>query len=118
MSVSAFILVGLHTFLAWVLIEAFVNLCHRFRRPTYIFAHYSVIVLTFGALFSVYFRFFSEDASVFWVTISALAFLLFYELVVFRYLYSGERWFLNWADWIFPVFLALTTVYAAGVFLG
>jgi hypothetical protein len=115
MSLSAVILIALHTFLAWMLIESFVNLCHKLPRSSYVLAHYAVVVGTFGSLFAVYFRYFSDQAPVFWVVLTSFVFMLFYELIVFRFLYSGERWFLNWADWIVPVFLAMTTIYFMGI---
>ncbi|NQV89636.1 MAG: hypothetical protein HQ488_04910 [Parcubacteria group bacterium] len=111
---STVILIALHTFLAWILIESFVNLSHKLARSTYVLTHYAVVVGTFSTLFAVYFRYFSDGVSVFWVVVTSLTFLLFYELVVFRYLYSGERWFLNWTDWIVPVFLSMTTIYSVG----
>ena len=47
----------------------------------------------------------------------AMVFLFLIEVVVFRYMYSGELWFLNYLDWIIPVFFAASGVYAAGWFV-
>ena len=44
----------------------------------------------------------------------AMGFVLLIEIVVFNFLYSGERWFLNYVDWLLPMFLAMTTIYFVG----
>ena len=116
MSYVSIFAIGLHAFFAWALIEMFVNLCHKLKRRSYVLLHYAVIILAFGSVFTVYFRFFEGKEMVFAVTMTAMLFVLLYELVVFRYLYSGERWFLNWTDWIFPIFLAASVIYFIGSF--
>jgi TRAP-type uncharacterized transport system fused permease subunit len=116
MTPVSILLIGLHTLVAWTLIEIFVNTCHHLSRARYVFFHYVVVLGAFAAVFSVYFRFFTIF-NLFWTTIVAMAFMLFFELTVFRYLYSGERWFLNWVDWIVPIFLSVTSVYWVGVLM-
>lgn len=106
------LLIGVHALIAWVLIETFVNFGHHLSRASYIIWHYVVVVAAFAGMFFLYHRFFGEGVTPFTITVTAMSFVLFFELVVFRYLYSGERWFLNWVDWIFPIFLAATTIYA------
>lgn len=112
MSLLWILLIGLHALIAWLLIEAFVNLAHHLSRSAYIAWHYFVVVAAFAGAFALYRQWFVIDASPFAVASTAMGFVLAFELVVFRYLYSGERWFLNWTDWIFPLFLATSTVYA------
>jgi len=115
MSVTEFFLIGVHVLLAWVMIEAFVNLAHHLSRPTFIVWHYLVDVVAFFGMFWVFFTCFHGTSSVFAVTAVGMTFVLFYEMIVFRYLYCGDRWFLNWVDWIVPMFLVLSSMYAAGV---
>ncbi|MBI2473838.1 hypothetical protein HYV70_04795 [Candidatus Uhrbacteria bacterium] len=117
MSVAGIFFVGIHALIAWVLIELFVNLAHLLSRKHYIFWHYLVVLLSFGGLFSFYFSTFHQTVSVFFVMLVAMVFVLSFEIIVFRFLYSGERWFLNWVDWIFPMFLAASAIYAVGSFL-
>lgn len=106
------LLIGVHALVAWVLIEAFVNIFHRLSRAIYVAWHYAAVVAAFGIVFASYQRFFDAGASAFAVAATGTGFVLVFELVVFRYLYSGERWFLNWSDWIMPMFLAASTIYA------
>lgn len=117
MSLLSVLIVGIHALLAWIVIEVFVNLAHPLSRRSYILWHYVVVVVSFAAMFWVYYRFFPPMASPFAVTMVGMLFVFSFEWVVFRYLYSGERWFLNWVDWIFPIFLAISTMYLMGVWV-
>lgn len=110
------IIVALHTVLAWILVEVFVNKAHALNRNAYVALHYVSVVAAFVVLFGLYFSFF-QFFTVFTVTMIAMGTLLILELVVFRYLYSGERWFLNFTDWIFPMFLAISSIYLMGTVL-
>ena len=112
MTVGSALLIGFHALIAWVLIETFVNIGHGLSRVSYVVWHYVVVVASFAGMFALYHRLFETDATPFAITVTGMSFVLFFELVVFRYLYSGERWFLNWIDWILPIFLATTTIYA------
>jgi hypothetical protein len=114
MSVLSIFIIGIHSFIAWLLIETFVNTCHGLSRSRYIINHYLVVVLSFGGVFALYLRFFGEGAPVFSTTLVAIGISLMIEFVVFRFFYVGECWFLNFVDWIFPVFLATSTIYAVG----
>lgn len=114
MSFSGILFIGLHALAAWVLIELFVNRAHSLTRCWYVLWHYVAVIASFAALFCLYFHLSDSDASVFSVTLIAMGFVIFLEVVVFRYLYCGERWFLNFVDWIFPMFLATSTIYLIG----
>lgn len=106
------LIIGIHALVAWTFIEMFVNLAHRLSRVSFIVLHYLVVVVVFAGVFTLYQRWFDIGASAFAVTTVGMSFVFLFEFVVFRFLYSGERWFLNWVDWILPVFLATSTVYA------
>ena len=55
---------------------------------------------------------------VFAVSAVAMLCIALIELIVFGYLYTADRWFLNYVDWIFPMFLAWSTIYAVGKIVG
>lgn len=111
MTFGSALIIGIHALIAWILIEIFVNRAHSLSRTSYLLWHYFTVIVSFAGLFWIYFFLFGTSASPFAVTIVGMGFVLFLELVVFRFLYSGERWFLNWVDWILPMFLATTTIY-------
>lgn len=111
MTIGTILLIGVHALIAWILIEVFVNMAHNLSRAHYLLWHYFVVIIAFAGLFSVYFTLFDVDATAFEITSIGMLFVLSLEWIVFRFLYSGERWFLNWADWILPMSLAMTTIY-------
>lgn len=111
------LLIGMHATLAWVLIEFFVNKAHTLKRSTYIVLHYAVIVAVFSIIFGFYYSY-APERDQFWTTSIGMTFVLAFEFVIFRYLYSGERWFLNWIDWILPMFVAASSIYFIGAFFG
>lgn len=117
MPIVATILVGLHTLLAWVIIEIFFNIFHGLKRRTFIVLHYLGVIVSFGLVFWGYYAWFVSGASAFEVMAWVGIWTLIIELVVFRYLYSGDRWFFNYVDWIIPFFLILSTVYWVGMFV-
>jgi len=116
MFVAEIFFIGIHALIAWILIELFVNLAHRLSRKSYLFWHYLVVVTSFSALFSFYFFVFHKTLPLFSVVLVAMLFVWSFEIIVFCFLYSGERWFLNWVDWIFPMFLAASAIYSVGFF--
>lgn len=115
MSLASILLIGVHSLIAWILVEIFVNTGHRLGRCSYVAMHYATIIAAFFLVFWMFFHFFGTTTSVFWTTVIACAYILLLEWIVFRYLYSGDRWFLNWVDWIFPIFLAVTAIYLVGI---
>lgn len=107
-------IVAIHSLVAWILVEMFVNNAHRLSRTVYIFFHYLFVVAAFAVVFFVYFKFFAT-VSVFSATAIAMTVISILELVVFGYLYSGDRWFLNYVDWILPMFIAMSVIYLTGM---
>jgi hypothetical protein len=111
------VLVGAHTIVAWLLIEVFVNVFHGLSRRWYVVLHYCALMAAFAIVFLAYFYFFAAF-SAFITMVIAISTLLIIEVIIFRYMYSGELWFLNYTDWIVPLFLAASTVYFAGMIQG
>ena len=115
-TVLSILFIGLHVFVSWLLIELFVNVFHGLKRQWFVLLHYLAVFLSFATVFLVYFAAFSVF-SIFTVMVIAMLFLFVLEICIFRYMYSGELWFLNYIDWIAPVFIAISSVYLAGVIM-
>ncbi len=113
LTIAALANIALHALIAWMLVEIFVNNAHRLNRRSYIFFHYVSVVSAFAFVFFDHFKNFSVY-SVFATTMIVMVCVLTLEVVVFKFLYSGDRWFLNYVDWIVPMFLAMSTVYFVG----
>ncbi len=110
---TTILLICVHALAAWILVEIFVNTCHRLPRALYIVFHYIVVLVAFFSVFSFYYSFFTQH-SIFKTTLVAIFFIFGLEFLVFRFLYSGEKWFLTFVDWMIPIFIATTAVYFAG----
>lgn len=107
-------IIAIHSLVAWILVEMFVNNAHRLSRAVYIFFHHLFVATTFVVVFFIYFKFFAT-VSVFSATAIAMTVVSILEFVVFGYLYSGDRWFLNYIDWILPMFIAMSAIYLTGI---
>jgi hypothetical protein len=111
------VIVSIHTVVAWLLVEVFVNVFHGLSRRWYVLWHYFALTAAFVIVFSFYFFFFATF-SAFVTMVISISTLLIIEVIIFRYMYSGELWFLNYTDWIVPLFLAASTVYFTGMVQG
>jgi len=117
LSLQNVLLIAFHALVAWLLVEIFVNNAHRLTRRQFVLFHYLSVVVACGLIFFVCFSFFVH-LPVFAVSVVAMLSLVLIELMVFGYLYTADRWFLNYVDWIFPMFLAWSTIYAVGKIVG
>ena|SRR3989338_6170503 len=116
-NIQAIFLIAFHALVAWLLVEIFVNNAHRLSRRQFILCHYVSVVVACASTFFVCFTFF-VSLPVFAVSAVAMLCIALIELIVFGYLYTADRWFLNYVDWIFPMFLAWSTIYAVGKIVG
>jgi hypothetical protein len=85
----------------------------EFPRSLLVAAHWLMVVLFFGVTFSWYFQR-HPKAEPFIVTIIAMVSLAVFEYIYFSYFYTGDLWFLTYADWIVPAFLIASTIYFVG----
>ncbi len=106
------LIVFLHTMVAWVGVELYINSFYSLPRTAYILLHYLVVFGIFVVVFGAHAKFF-PSFSPFVITAIVFACILAIEFVVFRFVYSGELWFFNYLDWIFPLFLLSSAVYLA-----
>ncbi len=112
--IANILLVCFHTLIAWVLVEIFVNLSHRLKRYVFIISHYLFVAFAFTSTFFLYNTFFVTFTA-FTTMAIAMLFVFFLEILVFKYMYSGDRWFLNYVDWIVPIFIAASSIYFIGI---
>ena len=107
------LVIFLHTLAAWFALEAWFNIFHHLPRPWFVFWHYAMVFGVFALVFGIYFKFFHHYPA-FATTMIAMVWVFVIEFVVFKYIYSGELWFLNYVDWIVPAFIAASAIYFAG----
>ncbi len=113
----------LHSFVAWSGLAAYFLLARELgqasgtSRVVFVLLHYLAVVVSFGLVYFVFFRYFSYFNPFTTMAVGILSVFLI-ELVVFSYFYQGELWFLNFVDYIVPVFLAASTIYFVGKWFG
>ncbi|MFB6181766.1 MAG: hypothetical protein ABEJ24_02615 [Candidatus Magasanikbacteria bacterium] len=112
-------IVFLHSFAAWSGLAVYFLLARGFGqasglpRLAFVLGHYLLIIILFSGVYYFYFNYFGYF-STFATMAIALVSVFVVELIVFNFFYSGELWFLNFADYIVPVFLAAGSVYFVG----
>lgn len=72
--------------------------------------HYILIVVVFIVAYYLYFRFIWKFDPFKTMIVSILSIFII-EYVLFNYFYKWELWFLNFKDWIVPVFIGMSTIY-------
>jgi hypothetical protein len=117
------LIVFLHSLLAWSGLAVYFLLARGLGqasglpRLAFILGHYLLVVIFFSGVYYFYFSYF-DYFSAFTTMVIALISVFVVELVVFNFFYTGKLWFLNFVDYIVPVFLAAGSVYFVGKFFG
>ncbi len=116
MGVGEIVRVSVYAFIAWIVVLFLLSRSIDLARPVFIAVHYLVDVIVFGVVFSQYYRSYNRTEP-FRTTIIAMISLLVYEAVFWVYFSSTDGSYLNYIDWILPLFLITTTVYWVGKFV-
>lgn len=116
------LIVFLHSFFAWAGLAVYFILAqdmgqsNGIERIIFVILHYLAVVILFVIAYYIYFKNFGYFSSFTTMAIAVVSVFIL-ELIVFNFFYSGELWFLNFVDYIVPVFLAASTVYFVGEYL-
>jgi len=106
----------LTSLVTWLVLAGYFAVAEGWSRAVFIPVHYLISLVATGGLFFTYLKFFPKF-SPFWTMITAMIFLFIIELVVFNFFYKNELWFLNFVDWMVPVFIISATIYGVAFFL-
>ena len=109
-TISVFSLVG------WAIGLGIFSKLQTLPRLWFVLSHYILDVAIFGALFFVYYKYFGHFSPFATMAIAMIT-LFVVEFIFWRYFYAGDLWFLNFWDWILPVFIVASTIYLVGVFV-
>lgn len=110
------LIIFLHTLVAWIGVELYVNSFYSLPRLAYVALHYVVVFGIFAVIFGAHAKFFPAFTP-FVTTVVVFLCILAIEILVFRFIYSGELWFFNYLDWIVPLFLLSSAVYLSEYFV-
>ena len=107
--------VSIFSSIAWLIALLGLYLARDISRLWFITVHYALDILIFAVLFGAYFKYVGHYTP-FTTMAIAMASLFVIELVFWKFVYTGELWFLNFVDWIVPAFLVASTIYFTGTF--
>lgn len=87
-------------------------------RWIFILGHYGISILATATITWALFRIAGTLPNPFQTMILMMGSLFLIELVIFNTVYKGDLSFLNFVDWMVPVFLIATTIYAVAYRMG
>lgn len=103
-------------FIPWLITLAAMDTGMMLPRPLFVILHYALVVLLFGVSFAMYYKFY-KDAQPFIIMTIAMVSVFVFEVVYLGFFHTGEIWFLNYIDWIVPMFFIASTIYFVGKLL-
>jgi hypothetical protein len=109
---TGFLTILMFSFIPWLLTQQALNTTVGVPRILFVFIHCALVVLFYGVSFAIFFR--GRSASAFDTAAKAVVSVLSLEFLYIGFFYKGELWFLNYWDWIFPMFLIAAVVYGVG----
>lgn len=107
------ITIGITAFIPWLLLIATLGALANVPYPLFVATHWVLDVALFAVAFVLYFKG-HEQETPFEVMVAAMGWLFAFDVIFFGFIYQGDLWFLNYIDWIIPVFLVATTIYLTG----
>jgi len=112
--IVAALTVAVFAFFGWLPILMALGLLRDLPRLLFVLTHYALDVLVFAGVFAAYYRNVGHFSPFATMAIAMLS-LFAIEFIYWRFLYTGELWFLNFVDWIVPAFLVASTIYFVGL---
>ncbi|MFB6181763.1 MAG: hypothetical protein ABEJ24_02600 [Candidatus Magasanikbacteria bacterium] len=112
-------IVFIHSLIAWFGLAVYFVFTKDFGQASglpklaFVLGHYLAVIILFSGVYYFYFNYFGYFSTFATMAIAVVSVFII-ELVVFNFFYSGELWFLNFVDYIVPVFLAASSVYFVG----
>jgi hypothetical protein len=115
MNSLAFLSIFGASFFTWVILAGYFVVATNLSRGVFIAAHYASSLVAALLMFSILYKFLPTFTP-FWTMVVAMISFFIIELIFFSFLYKEELWFLNFVDWMIPVFIISTTIYGLGIY--
>ena len=117
--ISEVLVVGLHTFLSFFFTNfVFFYFTNKFTKPVFLSIDYLVIFLVNFLLFYTYFKVNdTRSLSVFSVMAVSMIFNFVFQFIIYKFLYKGSMDFLNFEEYIVPMFITASVIFLVGTFL-
>lgn len=108
-----FPVIAIYAFVPWVIKLFVLTIAADLPRAVFIFLHFVVAILLFAFIFHFYFEV-HLTASAFDTTVKSVLALVVFDAVFLGFYASEPMRYLTYIDWIVPMFLIATTIYATG----
>jgi ABC-type proline/glycine betaine transport system permease subunit len=97
----------------WIALAAYFAVAEKWARIPFVVAHYALSIGVFLGLILLYTKYLSGTVipSPFIGMIICMVALFCIEILFFGFVYDKPLTFLNFTDWIVPVFLIASTIY-------
>ena len=112
-NIYTWFVVGLYAFVPWVTIVFLLHLIVRFPRLLFVGLHYALSCLLFGFIFSHYFEVY-PGSKPFEISGIALVCIFVFEGIFAIFWNNDFVVTYTYFDWIVPIFLIASTIYAIG----
>ena len=116
MNITAIISIFGASLLTWFILGVFFAVATSLSRGVFIVSHYATTLVATAVFFSILYKFLPTLSTPFWTMIAGMISFFIIELIVFNFFYKEELWFLNFVDWIVPVFIVASTIYGLGIY--
>lgn len=117
-NISEILSISVYTFISWVATTGYLlYFNNKVDKLKFIGGYYIWHIVANIVVFYLFYKVNNRSLSPFAVTgVSMMAYFFVYYFV-YKFLYRGELWFLNYADFIIPVFIMATVIYFLGVYI-
>ena len=117
-NLSDIISLAIHTFISWVAASTYMfYFYNRLEKTRFVVGFYIVTIFVNVLIYYLFFKVSNRELTPFATTsISMIIYFAIY-FVIYKWFYRGELWFLNYTDFIIPVFIMTSVIYFLGVFI-
>lgn len=113
------LVIGLHSFLSFFFTNfVFFYMNGKFTKPIFLAVDYATIFLVNLMLFYTYFRINNNRSiSVFGVMAASMIFNFVFQFIIYKFLYKGSLDFLNFEEYLVPMFITASIIFLVGNYL-
>ena len=104
------------SFVMWLFLASYFLVAQNISRVYFILGHYAIVLIATAGCFYILYKY-MPHLSPFNTMIVGMISVFIIEFIVFRFFYKGDLWFLNFVDWLVPVFIASTVMYFMGIYV-
>ncbi len=105
--------IALYAFIPWIVVLGILSGSLGLPETWFIIIHYIIEIFFFALFFAFFFNAHTKP-TVFETSIIAMLWIFLFEFIALNFFSSNYPINLNFVDWIFPMFLMISTIYGTG----